>query len=429
MRFKLKIIFYCLKILLRKKIRSRKQLASYQDKQLKRFADSVLRRSALYLPYFKGSEIEWSQMPKMSKGPFMNNFNLINTCGIRIEEAMPFALEAEKSRAFNSEINGITVGLSTGTSGQRGLFLVSENERAQWVALVMTRVIKPRLLKKQKIAFFLRADSNLYSSVASSLFEFKYFDIFKPLEDLLADLNQFSPDIIAAQPSLLMDICEASQQGKVNLKVIQIISFAEVLYKENKEHISKVLQATVTEVYQCTEGFLGVTCKEGTMHLNEDFIKIDKEWIDETSFYPIITDFSRSSQPVVNYKLNDVLKIKKEGCKCGSPLEAIEQIIGRDDDVLIFQEKKIYSDLFVRRIAIECSNFQNYLIIQTDKNKLEVQIECKEDQLLQLELDFKKAISMLLADFGIIGIEINVIRQTVRIPGNKLRKTINKVCE
>ena len=43
---------------------------------------------------------------------------------------------------------------------------------------------------------------------------------------------------------------------------------------------------------------------------NEDFVKIDQEWIDDAHFYPIITDFSRHSQPVVKYKMNDILKIE-----------------------------------------------------------------------------------------------------------------------
>ena len=100
------------------------------------------------------------------------------------------------------------------------------------------------------------------------------------------------------------------------------------------------------------------------MHLNEDFIQFEKEWIDDNKFYPIITDFTRQTQPVVKYKLNDVLKIKERECDCGSKLLAIEKIIGRDDDVLIINNIKVYPDLLARKIALKTDSFQKYSIIQ-----------------------------------------------------------------
>ena len=65
-------------------------------------------------------------------------------------------------------LGNITVGLSSGTSGSRGIFLASNIERARWVACVLDRVIGFSL-KKRKVAFFLRANSNLYSAVQSSI--------------------------------------------------------------------------------------------------------------------------------------------------------------------------------------------------------------------------------------------------------------------
>jgi len=427
MLFKLKIIYYWLKIKGRKSFSSKASIEAFQKKLLKKFAKKTLLKSAFYQPYFNHDKINWDAVPQISKTIFMESFNSINTCGIKIEEAMSLAIKAETSREFNNEINGITVGLSTGTSGKRGLFLVSENERALWVALVMSRVIKPRFFRKQKIAFFLRANSNLYASVSSSLFEFKYFDIFKPMPELLKELNQFSPDIIAAQPSILVDIANAKANHQINIQLTQIISFAEVLHHNDKAYIKQQFHAPLTEVYQCTEGFLGVTCPYETMHLNEDFIKFDKEWIDRDKFYPIITDFSRQSQPVVKYKLNDVLQVKSSPCPCGSNLLAIEKIMGRDDDVLIINNQKIYPDLIVRRIAIIINNFQNYNIIQVDKNKLEVNIECEINDFEQTKIAFKKAIDEILSGFGITDTQLKFNQQMVRIPGNKLRKIIRNI--
>jgi len=427
MFFKAKIVFHWLLIKSRKDFRSRRELELFQQKKLKKFAQKVLIQSPFYQSFCTTSSIQWSQFPLMSKQTFMENFDSINTCGLTIKEAMPFAIAAEKTRTFNHEIKGITVGLSTGTSGNRGLFLVSENERALWVALVMARVIQPRLFKKQRIAFFLRANSNLYSSVSSSLFEFRYFDIFQPIQDLLQELNSFQPHIVAAQPSILMDIAMAQRENLIQIQPTQIISFAEVLHQPDKAFVQNHLKANITEVYQCTEGFLGATCAHGTMHLHEDFIHFDKEWIDEDKFYPIITDFSRTSQPIVRYKLNDVLQVKKEECLCGSKLLGLEKIMGRDDDVLVIHGKRIYPDLLVRLIAIECNEFQNYMIVQVKPDQLEVHIECDEKHYDTMRKSFEVAILTLLNELGINNIQLEFKHQAVRISGNKLRKVINKL--
>ncbi len=426
MRFKLKILYYWFKIIVMPKIRSVQDLAAFQKKQLKQFANKTLQKSVFYSRYFKHKIFDWVSVPQITKKVFMESFNEINTKGIKLEEAMEVALQAEKSRNFKSEINGITVGLSTGTDGKRGLFLVSEDERALWVALVMTRVIKPKIFQKQKVAFFLRANSNLYTSVSSGLFDFKYFDIFKPLTELLTELNIYQPHILASQPSLLMDIALAQKNKQINIAPIQIISFAEVLNENDKTTIRKTFSATfnvaITEVYQCTEGFLGVSCPYGTMHLNEDFVHFDKEWIDEDKFYPIITDFSRSSQPVVKYKLNDILQIKAEQCACGSKLLAIEKIIGREDDVLLLQNIKIYPDLIARKIALHTDDFQKYTLEQTNQNTLNIGIDCRTDDFEMLQKLFKTVLNELFASFGVENINYNFKNKTSIIVGNKNRK-------
>ena len=422
MKFKLKIILYWLKIIFGPKFKNTESVAVFQSKQLEKFANKTLIRSPFYSKFFTDYKFQWNNVPQISKKEFMESFDGINTQGIKLKEAMDVALNAERSRDFKSEINGITVGLSTGTSGKRGIFLVSLEERAQWVSLVMTRVIKPKLFKKQKVAFFLRANSNLYASISSGLFEFKYFDIFKPMDELMTELNAYQPHVLASQPSILIDIAKAQKMNQINIEPIQLISFAEVLHLNDKESIESIFKTQITEVYQCTEGFLGASCKFGTMHLNEDFIQFEKEWIDENKFYPIITDFTRQTQPVVKYKLNDVLQIKERECECGSKLLAIEKIIGRDDDVLIISNIKVYPDLLARKIALKTDSFQKYSITQVSTNKLSIEIDCAEDVRIETEHVFKSTIGDFLGELGIENVEYEFQKQQNQIVGNKTRK-------
>ena len=121
----------------------------------------------------------------------------------------------------------------------------------------------------------------------------------------------------------------------------KVISVAEVLEPQDKLYLEQLFQQTIHQVYQCTEGFLAATCEKGVLHFNEDFILIEKKYIDKEKrrFHPIITDLLRTTQPVIRYELDDII-IEKKQCACGSPFMAIEQIEGRSDDILKFINKE-----------------------------------------------------------------------------------------
>ncbi len=403
--------------------KNRAHLLKWQQKKMRSFFRRTLTKSTYYKPYFQNGTFELSQIPIIQKEGFMEYFNNINTVSILKEDAMNLAIKAEESRDFKSEIDGITVGLSTGTSGKRGLFLVSETERAQWVAIVMDRILKPKFFKKQKIAFFLRANSNLYTSVQSNLFEFHYFDIFRPVNELITEVNQYQPDILAAQPSILKEIAKAQQHSNIQLSLTQIISFAEVLHDNDGQYIEKNLGKPIQQIYQCTEGLLGVSCNQGVMHLNEDVIHVEQEWINDTKFYPIITDFNRKSQPVIRYKMNDILQIKTTPCGCGSHFMAIEKILGRDDDVLVFEGITIYPDVISRKIALATDNYFKYEIIQTSEEQIRIYLDCVESDFEISSMKIEHILRDILLSNGIKqNVEMITILQTLKLNGKKQRK-------
>ncbi|MFY7910248.1 MAG: hypothetical protein ACOVO2_11870, partial [Emticicia sp.] len=177
-----------------------------------------------------GGEVNqpFTAFPIINKAIFMANFDAINTVNIKLEEALAVAIKSEENRDFSPTIKGITVGLSSGTSGNRGVFLASEKERAYWVALVLDRVLGFSF-KKRSIAFFLRANSNLYDSVKSKLLAFHFFDLLDSLDVHIERLNALQPDILVAQPSMLLELANAIAANKLDIKPTKVISVAEVL--------------------------------------------------------------------------------------------------------------------------------------------------------------------------------------------------------
>lgn len=342
--------------------KSFKQLENWQEKQVQHHLDWVLPRSPFYRNRINKNQ--WRQSPPIDKSLMMEHFNTINTAGISKEQAFDVALKSEESRNFTPVINEIAVGLSSGTSGNRGLFLVSPTERYSWAGTLLAKCLPKSILKPQKVALVLRANNNLYTTLQSKRIQFRFFDLLDPLEKTIQDLIEYQPDIIAAPPSILLLLR--------NIKPKKVISIAEVLDPLDEKKLTESFEQPIHQIYQCTEGFLATTCKKGTLHLNEDLVVIQKEYLEEheRKFIPIITDFSRFTQPIIRYRLNDILTEAKYPCTCGSPMTALESIEGRCDD--IFYLKPLHGDTpipiipdFIRRAIISSSDaIQEYQAIQ-----------------------------------------------------------------
>lgn len=330
-------------------------------------------------PFYSSLIAKGLGFPVICKSIFMANFDTINTQGITKKEAFGVAIQAEMSRNFNSTINTISIGLSSGTSGNKGIFLTSRTEQEKWVGAVLDRVIGLSL-QKRKVAFFLRANNNLYEAVESKLIQFEFYDIQQPLQKIISKFTTSNSDILVAQPSVLLEIARHCEQKNLPLNLVKVISVAEVLEEDIKTYLTRIFNLPIHQVYQCTEGFLAYTCKQGNLHLNEDFLDIKRNYLnkEKTKFTPVITDYLRYTQPVIRYELNDILHLG-EKCSCGSKATVIAKIEGRADDVFRFhkagKEIVIFPDFVRRAIIAADENITNYIVAQKSNTELLLSVE------------------------------------------------------
>ncbi|GAB1156029.1 hypothetical protein YWY31_20540 [Paenibacillus illinoisensis] len=371
-----------------RKWKSRKELEHWQERQILRHIGRVRVQSPFYREWWGDAETSaWRSFPIIDKTIMMQHFDQLNTVGISKNEAMTLAGESEDTRDFKPSVQGITVGLSSGTSGNRGLFLVSEREQDAWTGTVLAKLLPGGLWKPARIAFFLRANSNLYESVQRGKLQFQYFDLLEPVHTLVERMEEYRPTVWVAPPSMLRMLADAYQAASLTVTPEKIISVAEVLDPLDRKVLERVFGQTIHQVYQCTEGFLGATCRLGTLHLNEDIVHIEKEFIDRASrrFVPIITDFSRISQPIIRYRLNDILTEAAAPCDCGSPFTAIERIEGRCDDTLYFshrhtgEEVPVFPDFITRAVIAASSDLEHYRVVQLRDGSLEIALRLGGD--------------------------------------------------
>lgn len=360
------------------RFKDRQVLERYQVKALETYREFLQQES----PYFK------SGIPadfKMNKAFMMEHFNELNTQGLNRDELLALALESERTRDFSPMIGEIAVGLSSGTSGHRGLFVTTEKERSMWAAAILAKMLPTGKLFGHKIAFFLRADNQLYQTVNSGLISLEYFDTFQGAEEHVERLNAYQPTILVAPASMLLELAKQVQVGNLQIAPSKVVSVAEILEEPDRQRIQAGFGLKkVDQVYQATEGFLACSCTYGNLHLNEDIVHVDKHYLDDRRFYPIITDFKRTSQPIFRYELNDILVENPEPCPCGSVFTRIDRIEGRSDDIFIFenaagQSVEVFPD-FIRRCLLLVDGIGEYQVAQKQDHSLTIAIEHRSQQ-------------------------------------------------
>lgn len=365
----------------------------WQDRRIARY----LREAVSAVGYYRDSRCKLlSELPIVDKAEVLAHFRDFNARALTIEVALQLALRTEERATFLPvHPHGVTVGLSSGTSGRQGVFLVDARERAVWAGTILARILDSRSLAqllnpfapRLRIGLVLRANSNLYTAVNSGRVDFQFLNVGTPIRELASALESRAPHILVAPASVLRLLAKAQLAGRLKLQPRQVVSVAEVLEPDDAVSIERAWGRKPTQIYQCTEGFLGYSCDAGSIHLNEEFVRFEPQWLDERRerFTPLVTDFTRTTQIFARYRLDDVLRVDPNPCPCGRVTLRLAAIEGRCDDVLWLRDWKsselqpVFPDVLRGVIAAARLEIADYRIAQVGE-RWEVRVHASRDE-------------------------------------------------
>lgn len=298
---------------------TRVEFERWQAGALRRWLDRDLPRASFY----GAAPVALRDLPVTDKAMLMGQFDCFNIRAITAAEAWA-ALDR------GGRIAGLTVGASTGTSGNRGLFVISETEKFRWLGSILAKTIADLLWRRQRVAVVLPQNTSLYDGARrTGGLDLRFFDLTLGPERWRAKLERFDPTVIVAPPRVLRHF--ASEDFR--LAPARVFSAAETLDPVDRPVIERFFGLPLDQIYMATEGLLAVTCREGGLHLAEDSVFFEFEPAGEGLVCPLVTAFRRQTQIIARYRMNDLLRLSKGRCRCGSPLRLIEEIVGRADDV------------------------------------------------------------------------------------------------
>jgi putative adenylate-forming enzyme len=366
------------------------RLKKFQHKKRDELVTFAVNNSPFYRDLYQGLDLsDFRNLPTISKALMMREFGRLNTAGIRLDEAMDFALAAERDKRYLGYLRErYVVGLSSGTSGNRGIYLTDRaiSERLPYAFLARSGI--PLRLLPYRIAFFLRVFNQGFSDINGPMISLHYLPTMLPLAEAIDRVNELHTNVLMGPPSLLRML--ARERQRITAPIGIIVSYAEVLEANERVRLERLLGARIVEIYQASEGLIACPCREGRLHINEDLMLV--ELLDDdgselvNSGTPcrrmIVTNLYNQTQPLIRYELNDLV-VMGEACKCGSGFRTIDSVIGRDDDVLYFRLSDhtlghVFPDVMSRWIITASDEIEEYVVEQPQPGCASVSLELSD---------------------------------------------------
>ncbi len=357
----------------------RQQLQAHQQGRLQVILRWARRRSPYYGSLLRENH-PWANVPIMDKATMMEHFDDINTEALDRDTLRQFRMTQERTGSVELYQRRYSVGLSSGTSGNQGLTVLSRNEQQRYGCLLFARSGIPASIRPKNVLFALRLNNAAFQQVQSFGVTLVYVDYTRPIAELVRMINERKLNILAGPPSLLALL--AAEADQIDHRVDAIVSYAEVLDENTKGKLERVFGGPVVQIYQASEGFIGSTCRRGSLHLNEDVLfpeVLDTEDPEGDAKNILITDLYRTTQPIIRYKMNDLLELDPKPCACGSCFRVIQRIHGRQDNVFLLQDtqgqwRHLFPD-YIRRSIIHASPvISSYQALQTAPDRIEIRL-------------------------------------------------------
>ncbi|CDX24476.1 putative coenzyme F390 synthetase [Mesorhizobium sp. ORS 3359] len=344
--------------------KSRADFERWQARALRRFLDRDLPRA----PFYGKAPARLTDLPVTDKALLMARFDEFNIHGLT-------AAQAWAALARDGRLGALTVGASTGTSGNRGLFVISEAEKYRWLGTILAKAAADLVWRGMRVAVILPQNTGLYDSARTSrLIKLAFFDLTLGPESWRRELEGFDPTVVIAPPKILRHF--ASEGFRLRPK--RIFSAAETLDPVDRPVIENFFSLPLDQIYMATEGLFAVTCRQGGLHLAEDSVFFEFEPAGEGLVTPLVTAFRRQTQIMARYRMNDLLRLSNEPCGCGSPLRCVDEIVGRMDDAFRFTSPDgpilVTPDVLRNAVLKADRRIDDFRLVQTGPESIELRL-------------------------------------------------------
>jgi len=213
-------------------------------------------------------------------------------------------------------------------------------------------------------------------------------------QDTLDYFEMFRPDTIFVLPSLLIPMAQYAEQNGYDITIKNIIYAAEHMTSDAKSYVRGVFKSDRI----CSFGYAAVEtgpigyqcqcCNDNEFHVEEEWVYVESDENDDA----LITCLYKQLQPIIRYKVGDLIEFVKEPCACGRKSPKFKLLGRSGEKIRISGYSEIYFEEIVKTVQ---SVVSDGFILQLELNPdglytdLKLRVESKQfaDKALQQTLE------------------------------------------
>ena len=319
--------------------RSRAALEALQRRKFRALVSHCAAHSPFYRDIIAQRQIdptraEVEDFPVLDKATVIANYDRIATdSSVSWSKAAAFASRGEGDKVLMD--GRYHVIHSSGSSGETGYYAFSREDWAKGIAPALR--INPFRGRRRRLAFYGIVDdrgagAGMAMTAGTGLLRLAYeargFDVLKPIEETIAAMDRFQPEILVGYPSALYVLAEAQRAGRMNIRPEYLQCSGEVVFPQHREAIERAFGRPLVNVYSSSEHLIMGMSRGG----GEDMFLFEENFIFELrGDHTVVTNLYNRSLPLIRYRMND--RLIPAGRKDGDhlPYQRVKEIVGRNE--------------------------------------------------------------------------------------------------
>jgi phenylacetate-CoA ligase len=373
------------------------RLAAYQAGRLRVLLGRAVERSPFHarrLAHIDPGRFELAdlaRLPVMTKAQMMASFDEVVT-----DRRLTLSRVEDHLRATGPEpallLGEYVCLVSGGSSGQRGVFVQTIGEYADYAAAALRNAVAGMLaagpssggtvIAVAAAAAPVHSTGFLAAALGGGRVRMVPVPVTLPLAEAVERLNALQPDALAGYPARLAQLAAEQRAGRLRIAPRSVGTSSEMLTDANRAAITAAFGVPVVNSFASTEGLAGTSDPGGTVITFATDLCL-AELVDAAgqpvppgmpSAKVLITNLHNLTQPLIRYELADSLAATP-GTQPGGYLRAT--VNGRDDGMLRYGDVSIDPHA-IATILVSAAAVTEYQVRQTQAG-IDVALVARDD--------------------------------------------------
>lgn len=386
---------------------SRERIQRHQDRELARLRQFAHVHSPFYQRFHKGLERRpLHELPILTKKELMHSWDdIVTDRSLHLQDIQRFLERVQGLEPYRNTHYAFATGGTTGLKGvtvfsktEQLLILVQSSRTTRWAGLRFSLRERPRMAIVQSLLPWHVAGGAAF--IRLPLVKTLPLDTTEPLPQLVRKLNDFQPHWLGGFAGNIHLLAQEQRTGRLRIAPRTVTTTAETLKKEARQEIEKAWGTRPFDAYGSTEtGVVASECQEHRgLHIYEDTVILEVVDEDNRPVPPgtfgkkvLATVLWNYTLPLIRYEISDHLKLSAAPCPCGRTFQLIEEVEGREEQVLFLEgesgeDVRVEPDLFFDHMVL--LPIDGWQVVQERKDAITFLVlrphaEFKEGEFLQ----------------------------------------------